>query len=251
MAVTALPDWLNSADQPCCTRWLEFGKVQPSVQPLTGSPRFLMVTLAVKPPGQSLVVYATLALRCGLRRGDRDRHQPAGDQDARAGEREGPAWAGQPSPHIHATDLLGRDRARIRPGEMARGVLHGRPPAPRDSSGVLPDPEGRAVVVVNTGARPVDRRLDVVRRTGCPRRSACAVWLPEPRAPILAWERFHGNGSMRGRRSDSDDTPELAARTCRVGDAAARRESRVALLRRLPPAKVKTRIFHFIGHEKV
>ena len=54
-AVTALPDWVQVADQPCCTRWLASGKVKPSVQPVSGSPRFRSVTLAVKPPGQSLV----------------------------------------------------------------------------------------------------------------------------------------------------------------------------------------------------
>jgi hypothetical protein len=38
------------------TRCAEFGNVHPSVQPLTGSPRFLIWTRAVKPVFQSLVV---------------------------------------------------------------------------------------------------------------------------------------------------------------------------------------------------
>ena len=49
VAVTSLPVWLQLADQPWVTRWLLVGKVHLSVQPLTGSPRFLMVTFAVKP----------------------------------------------------------------------------------------------------------------------------------------------------------------------------------------------------------
>ncbi|GAB3384784.1 hypothetical protein GCM10027452_36350 [Micromonospora halotolerans] len=44
------------ADQPCCTFWLLFGNVKPRFHELSGSPRFLMFTVAVKPPGQSLVV---------------------------------------------------------------------------------------------------------------------------------------------------------------------------------------------------
>jgi len=55
-AVTFWPLCDQMADQPCCTRWLLFGKVKPRVHELSGSPRFLIVTFAVKPPGQSLVV---------------------------------------------------------------------------------------------------------------------------------------------------------------------------------------------------
>ncbi len=53
VAVTSLPDWLHRADQPWTTRWLLFGKVNFSDQLLSASPRFLMVTLAVKPLFQS------------------------------------------------------------------------------------------------------------------------------------------------------------------------------------------------------
>jgi hypothetical protein len=49
-AVTWAPLWLQVADQPCVTRWEPSGKAKPSSQELMGSPVFVMVTLAVKPP---------------------------------------------------------------------------------------------------------------------------------------------------------------------------------------------------------
>lgn len=55
VAVTSLPVWLYFADQPWVTFWLLLGNVHLSAQPLMASPRFLMVTLAVKPLPQSLV----------------------------------------------------------------------------------------------------------------------------------------------------------------------------------------------------
>lgn len=55
VAVTSLPVWLHFADQPWVTRWELFGKENLSVQPVSASPRFLTVTLAVKPAFQSLV----------------------------------------------------------------------------------------------------------------------------------------------------------------------------------------------------
>jgi hypothetical protein len=55
-AVTAAPDWLYVADHPWTTFCPASGNVKVRVQPVTGSPRFLMPTLAVNPPGQLLVV---------------------------------------------------------------------------------------------------------------------------------------------------------------------------------------------------
>ena len=51
-AVTLAPDWLHSADHPWVICW-PAGKVKVSVQPFSGSPRFLMVMLAVKPPART------------------------------------------------------------------------------------------------------------------------------------------------------------------------------------------------------
>ena len=54
VAVTALPDWLQLADQPWATFCPLFGKVKVSFQLLTASPRFWMVRLADMPPCHSL-----------------------------------------------------------------------------------------------------------------------------------------------------------------------------------------------------
>ena len=212
-AVTLLPDWLHLADQPCATRWLESGNVKPSVQPLSASPTFLMVMLAVKPPCQSLVVYVDVALRRGVRRGHGKRDQTARDQGARAGQRDGPASAGQPSPHIHATDLLGRDRIRVRPGTWPEG----RPPwddrrYQRDSS------ERPTRTGVGGGATTglTGRRLGGRPANRMPSTPAYAVWLRSPRAAILAWERFHGNGSIFSEpyRDKSPTTFAAPSRAC-------------------------------------
>jgi hypothetical protein len=55
VALTVLPLCVTLADQPWVTRWPEFGNVQPKFQDVRGSPRFLIVTLAVKPLLQSLL----------------------------------------------------------------------------------------------------------------------------------------------------------------------------------------------------
>jgi hypothetical protein len=55
VAVTLAPDCVQLADQPCVTRWLP-GKAKPRFQLVRGSPTFLIVTAAVNPVLQSLVV---------------------------------------------------------------------------------------------------------------------------------------------------------------------------------------------------
>lgn len=56
LAVTAWPLCAQVALQPCESFWVVVGKVNPSVQAVSGSPRFLTDTLAVNPPCQSLLV---------------------------------------------------------------------------------------------------------------------------------------------------------------------------------------------------
>lgn len=85
-----------------------------------------------------------LALGRGVGHGDWQGHQPTYDQDARAGQREGRARAGESSPHIHATDLLGRDRSAEGPADWLGGCRRGQPPMPADTSGAALD---RVVVV--------------------------------------------------------------------------------------------------------
>jgi hypothetical protein len=51
-AVTLAPDCAQVADHPDVTAWPAAGNAKPRVQPLViGSPRFVMVTYAVNPPG--------------------------------------------------------------------------------------------------------------------------------------------------------------------------------------------------------
>ncbi|GAB3859456.1 hypothetical protein GCM10029963_60740 [Micromonospora andamanensis] len=54
---------------------------------------------------------------------------------------------------------------------------------------------GRALVVVRRPVSPVGGQV-VVPANRMPSTPAYAVWLCSPRAVILAWERFHGNGSI-------------------------------------------------------
>jgi len=48
------PDIDQVADHPDWTDWLEVGNAKPSVQPVIGSPRLVIVTLAVNPVGHWL-----------------------------------------------------------------------------------------------------------------------------------------------------------------------------------------------------
>ncbi|GAA1801736.1 hypothetical protein GCM10009682_24550 [Luedemannella flava] len=60
VAVTFWPDWVQFADQPLVTRWVEEGKVNASVQLLNGSPMLVMVMFAPNPPPPShAFVYVT------------------------------------------------------------------------------------------------------------------------------------------------------------------------------------------------
>jgi hypothetical protein len=56
--VTAAPDWVTAAFHAEVTRWSP-PKAQPSRHEVTAGPRLVTVTCAVKPPVQSLAVYAT------------------------------------------------------------------------------------------------------------------------------------------------------------------------------------------------
>jgi hypothetical protein len=53
-AVTDWPDCVQVALHPWLTFWLASGKVNPSVQAVSGSPRLVMVIEAWKPPGHWL-----------------------------------------------------------------------------------------------------------------------------------------------------------------------------------------------------
>ncbi|GAB3384789.1 hypothetical protein GCM10027452_36360 [Micromonospora halotolerans] len=55
--------------------------------------------------------------------------------------------------------------------------------------------------------------------TRLPSASELAVWLPEPRAAILAWERFHGNASMRSVRTAGIEHPGGARKWRRKPEA--------------------------------
>jgi hypothetical protein len=53
-ADTRVPDWVQLALQPWVTCWLVLGKSNVNVQFGIGSPRLVIATFAVKPPGHWL-----------------------------------------------------------------------------------------------------------------------------------------------------------------------------------------------------
>ena len=162
-----------------------------------------MVTLAVNPPWPVVGGVRHVALGRGVRHGDRDGHQPARDQGARAGSaraRRGP------------DSLLHTFMPLISLGETgpangpARTARRASCADVRGATGFrwVPDPDGR-LVVVPTGDDGPAGTADVVRRDRCPR------LLPARCGSPNRVQRFlHGSASMampRCWRERPDGTP--------------------------------------------